>query len=332
MTQSRHSRYMRALLFGLATLALPSLSLASDNRSPLAFTSPGTEISFGLQPASATRRFTYGDFSESRGQRAVRTFGLSMRGIPGELGQLLSFPLREPGTTAVFLLGTAALISIDRQTTAFWQDRIEPAFDGIKLPPLFPNLPLMSAETQYMFAGIGLTYAGGLIFNDERAQTAALLSTKAIGYSYLTTQLILKPIFGRLRPVDGLTGFTGDPGEFTTDPWQFHHRDGIPWDGGAYGTAMPSFHFTQYFAMARIYSGLYDNYTWPYLAAGLISVANIRGHNHWVSDMVAGAVIGTGIGNLILNNYQDRKTDQDATMLIPVVTSASVGFAFSMDF
>ncbi len=190
----------------------------------------------------------------------------------------------------------------------------------------------MSTESQYLMITIGLTYGAGLAFNDERAQTAALLSTKAIAYSYLTSQVILKPLFGRMRPVEDLSSFTGDTGDFTTDPWDFGNPTPVPFLGGAYATAMPSFHFTQYFAMARIYSGVYDNYTIPYLAAVLVIGANVRGHHHWVSDMVAGAVIGTGIGTLILNNYEDRRDEQFNSMLIPVIAPDSMGFSFSMDF
>ncbi|MBL1436400.1 MAG: phosphatase PAP2 family protein [Rhodobacteraceae bacterium] len=292
------------------------------------------ELSISYQPSLTlpSRRFSYSSTGETRPQKAARTFRLALGGIPGELGDLVTFPVRDPKTTALFLLGTAALISVDRQTTAFWQDKVEPVFDGFSFPTLAP-ISKISQETQYVIATIGLTYVGGLAFNDERAQTAALLSTKAIAYSYVATQLLLKPLFGRLRPVGNLSTFVGDPEEFTTNPWDFGNGGGdIPWTGGAYATSMPSYHFTQYFAMARVYSGVYNNKFWPYLAAGVISVANIRGHRHWVSDMVAGAVIGTGIGNLILNNYEDRRDNQNNLFLIPSVSRNSIGFAMTIEF
>ncbi len=287
-----------------------------------------------LQPLSdfPTRRFTYETFGETRFEKGARTFKLALGGIPGEMGDLVTFPLRDPKTTAIFLLGPAALISVDRQTKTYWQDKVEPVFDGFALPRLF-DVNNISQETQFVIATVGLTYLGGLAFNDERAQTAALLSTKAIAYSYVATQLILKPIFGRLRPVPNLSTFTGNPGEYTTNPWEFGYGNGkVPWTGGAYATSMPSYHFTQYFAMARVYAGVYDNNFWPYVAAGVISVANIRGHNHWVSDMVAGAVIGTGIGNLILNNYENRRNTQNNLFIIPSVSRNSFGLAMTMEF
>ncbi len=315
-----------------ARTALPRTALPRTAPAPrLSFSSQSAPAIFGLGPDPGGRRFSYADFGETRGQKARRSFRLAMADIPGEVGQILSFPFREPGQTALFALGITALISVDRQTTAFWQDNIEPIFDGFTPQPLFPSA-LISTESQYVLAGIGLSYGAGLALNDERAQTAALLSGKAIGYSYLTSQLILKPLFGRLRPIDNLSAGTGPVGEFTDDPWEFGYADSIPFTPEAWATAMPSFHFTQYFAVARVYAGIYDNNLLPYLAAGVAAASNIRGHHHWVSDMVAGSIIGIGIGNLVLNNYEERKTGLDGAMLIPVISSGGAGFSFSMEF
>jgi len=323
---------LKRLKFLACLFLLAGASNAQEVFSLQRFASPEPALSYQPSTAAPLRRFSYNITGETRTQKAGRTFRLALGGIPGELGQLVTFPVRDPKSAALFVLGTAALISVDRQTTAFWQDRVEPVFDGFALPPL-ASVSNISQETQYVIATIGLTYAGGLAFNDERAQTAALLSAKAVAYSYVATQLILKPLFGRLRPVSNLTTFTGDPGDYTTNPWGFGNGGGsIPWTGGAYATSMPSYHFTQYFAMARVYSGVYGNKFWPYLAAGVISVANIRGHNHWVSDMVAGAVIGTGIGNLILNNYEARGDAQNGLFIIPTISRESFGISLTMEF
>ncbi len=336
--------FITAILAVLAPLAVAAHAPASDPgpaAAPAAaapvlrFSSQSAPTAFGLIPGTDNRRFTYLDFGESRGDKALRTFRLALDDIPGEVGQILSFPFRKPRDTALFALGVTALISVDRQTTAFWQDKVEPAFDGFGASsPLYPGLTSLgiSTESQYLLTGLGLSYAGGIAFNDERSQTAALLSAKAIGYSYLTSQLILKPLFGRMRPIDDLSSGSGPSGDFTDDPWDFGNRDGIPWRGGAFGTAMPSFHFTQYFAVARVYAGIYDNNVAPYLAAGVLAASNIRGHHHWVSDMAAGAAIGIGIGNLVLNNYEDRKTGLDGATFMPVVSSGSMGLTWSMEF
>jgi membrane-associated phospholipid phosphatase len=312
--------------------ALPAAGLAQEVFSLSAYARADAAPDYHPALSTPTRRFSYDSAAEPRGQRAARSFRLALGGIPGELGQIVTFPVRDPKTTGLFLLGAAALVSIDRQTTTFWQDHVETVFDGFSLPAL-PRINHISTESEYVYGAIGLTYLGGLAFNNERAQTAALLSAKAVAYSYITSQLILKPLFGRIRPVDNLSTFSGDPGLRTTDPWAFGYGNGqIPWTSVEYATSMPSFHFTMYFAVARVYSGMYDNAFWPYLATAVVAASDIRGHHHWVSDMVAGALIGTGIGNLVLNRYENRRNRQNPLFVVPTVSRNRIGLAMSMEF
>lgn len=273
----------------------------------------------------------FSDTNETRPEKAARVLDTAITTIPSDLGGIATFPIDNFAVTAAAVAGVGAVMLVDRQTTTFWQDSIEPAFQGFKLPKISNQLPSwLGAESQWIFAGIGATYAYGIAANDERAQAAATLSTKAIAYSYLTSQLVLKPLFGRNRPVDGLSSFTGDPGDFTTNPFDFGNRRGIPVRPAAFGTAMPSFHVTQYFAVARVYSGVYDNSPWPYAVAGLLTVSNISGHNHWVSDMVAGALVGVAIGSVVLNEYVDRR--YRSFDIIPTVSTSGFGMTFSARF
>ena len=328
---SHISKGLRAL--SLCSLALWGSALQAEEVFSLAGLASAAPMDT-YQPDYPTTepRFSYSNLAETRLERGVRTFRLSLGGIPGEVGSILSFPVRDPKTTALFVLGAAALISVDRQTTMFWQDHVEPQFSGLKIGRLLPSLSL-PAETQLMGATVGLTYLGGLLFNDERAQTAALLSGKAILYSVLTSQLILKPIFGRLRPSPNLSTVSGNTGDYTTNPWDFGYGGGTVHLGSVtYASSLPSFHFTQYFAIARVYSGIYDNSPWPYVAAGLVAATNIRGHHHWVSDMVAGSLIGIGIGSVILNGYENRKKAQDPLLIVPMVSRDSIGVSLSLEF
>ncbi|MBL6427654.1 MAG: phosphatase PAP2 family protein [Maritimibacter sp.] len=273
----------------------------------------------------------FSDTNETRPEKAARVLDTAITTIPSDLGGIATFPIDNFAVTAASVAGVGALMLVDRQTTAFWQDSIEPVFQNFKLPRLARAGPSwLSTESQWLLAGVSATYAFGLLANDEKAQAAATLSAKAIAYSYMTSQLVLKPLLGRNRPVDGLSSFVGDPGDFTTNPFDFGNRRGIPFRPAAFGTAMPSFHVTHYFAVARVYSGVYDNSPWPYAVAGLLTVSNISGHNHWVSDMVAGGLIGFAIGSVVLNNYDERRAGEFD--LIPSVSSRGVGLTASMKF
>lgn len=317
------------------------------------------------QPVKAQVRFSFGDqipsfhggyyidgipsihfidTGENRFQKAGRTFKQSIGGPAAwgkELAEIGLFPFQEPVIAGAAALGVGLAVANDYKLTAWYQDNIEPAFDWFTPRPIIPpggNAPgflsRISYEDQYMLLGMGLTYAYGFAFNDERAQVAALLSAKAVTYSFITTQLVLKPVIGRMRPIPGLSSYTGTEADarsigYSTNPFLFSKAPGIQINGRV-GTAFPSFHYTQYFAVARVYSGVYDNSWIPYAVAGVAAVSNIRGHNHWVGDMLAGAVVGTVIGQTVLNNYSERKGIN--MTVTPSISTKSVGAQFSMTF
>ncbi|MAM61602.1 phosphatase PAP2 family protein [Maritimibacter sp. UBA3975] len=281
------------------------------------------------------------DTGENRFQKAGRVFGEAIGGVEGigdDLTDIAFFPFREPLLFGAAALGVGALVATDYPVTAYYQDKIEPIFAGFTPPPIIPRKGVLSAlavEDQYLLAGIGLTYAYGVAANDERAQVAALLSSKAVAYSYLVSHLLLKPAIGRIRPARNLSSYGGPvdiltPAQRSPNPYNWGNAVAPTLRPSSFGTSFPSFHYTLYFSVARVYSGVYDNSILPYVAAGILSVSNIRGHNHWVSDMAAGALIGTVIGQSILNNYSERKGL--STSFTPVVSSNGVGAQFTMRF
>lgn len=267
---------------------------------------------------------------EYRFEKAERVFVESLSGIGQDLFDIASFPVRDPMTFGAYALGVAALTLVDTPTTTLYQQTILPIGEKFDLPRPF-DIPHLTVDEQYIGLGIAGTYAYGLAANDERAQVAALLSSKAVIYSYLTSHVLLKAAFGRLRPVQDLKDHTGPTGVFTTNPFEFFKGSGVHFDSNPHGTGMPSFHFTLYFATARVYSGVYDNYLIPYGIAAALALNSAEGHNHWVSDMAAGALIGTGIGNVVLNNYDDRKREKYGTFM-PIVSSRGVGLGYSLSF
>lgn len=271
------------------------------------------------------------DTGEARFEKASRVFVDSMSGIGAELGDIASFPFRDPGTFAVFAVGVGALMLVDEPTTKAYQKTFIPVGERFNLPELV-EIDNLTIDAQYLALGVAGTYAYGLAANDERAQVAALLATKAVAYSYLTSHLVLKTAFGRLRPVSDLDEPSKDRGGiFSSDPYDFFNSTGVHFDTEPYATAMPSFHFTMYFSTARVYSGVYDNYLIPYGLAAALALQSADGHNHWVSDMVAGALIGTGIGNVILNNYEERR-DGINISFTPIASSKGAGLGFQMTF
>lgn len=342
MLQKKSDPSMRAaqttILDRLRRVLAPALVCAATaGVTPGAVSAQGLPESFSWPENPFTVALSddlFPETDEYRFEKAARVLGEAGGGIADELFDIFTYPLRDPWTFGLAAAGIGALTLVDVPTTTFYQQNIAPIGKAFDLPVLWDAaVPYVGSDGQYILLGIGATYGYGLAANDERAQVAAILASKAVAYSYFTSHLVLKPLFGRSRPVKDLAGHSGDPGVFTTSPFDFFNSQGIQFGSAAAGTAMPSFHFTMYFSTARVYSGVYDNSIIPYGVAAALALASAEGHNHWVSDMVAGALIGTGIGNVILNNYEGRKrASMGMGMVVPVVSSKGVGAAYHLSF
>ncbi len=307
-----------------AAVLMLQAPMAGAQEAPVSFQWPDNPfdptLSADLFPATGETTF----------EKAGRVFVQSMGGVGDEIFQIATYPLRDPMTFGTFALGIGGLMLVDRQTTRLYQQTLPPVGRLFELPRL-TNIDLLTADEEWIALGMAGTYAYGLAANDERAQVAAMLSAKAVAYSYITSHIILKAALGRKRPVQDLANHTGDAGVYTTSPFDFFNWNGVHVNSTAVATGMPSYHFTMYFAAARVYSGVYDNYLIPYALAGAIALQSAEGHNHWVSDMVAGALIGTGIGNVVLSSYEDRKRKSFGTFT-PIVGSDGVGLGWQMSF
>lgn len=252
--------------------------------------------------------------------------------VGADLKGIARAPLDHPRAVGRAAAAVGLLVLMDKPLTDFYQDRIEPLFKGFALPEApvsWPQYGIVS-EDVWLLGGIAGSYIYGSLAGDERAERAALLSGKALAYSYLTSQLVLKTAFSRKRPYNDLDNPRGDPGMYTDNPLDFFNFEGSYLSPGRSGRSMPSYHFTEYFAVARVYSGIYDNSLAPYGAAFVLAVSNIEGHHHWVSDMVAGSLIGYGIGSLVLKNDRDWRAGQ--VQALPVLGPDAAGVQLSMQF
>lgn len=152
-------------------------------------------------------------------------------------------------------------------------------------------------------------FAAGVLTQNVRLQEAGILTTKAILGSYVVSHLVLKTVFGRHRPNQPLKG--GELVEpFTRDPWDFFNWHPVYFDSDAYGTAFPSWHFALYFAIDRVMRLQFANVWIPYTLSMFPRLYEMDGHRHWVSDMVAGAAIGTFVGTVVFENYHGT-TDRE---------------------
>ena len=243
--------------------------------------------------------------------------------IDDDAKAIINRPLKNPNLTAngVKLF---AMIVTDYQTTKFFQDHIEPldvhVRSVISFPSLYPNVPVLGKWGRgvdgWMYTGVTAMYAAGVLTGHEKMQEAGILTTKAVVESYVVSHIILKTLVARHRPARPLGDYSQTDRDsqypFVHSPLDFFNFH-VPYlHSDAYGTGFPSYHATMFFAFASVNAKVFDNKWIPYGLATTALLYDIRGHNHWVSELVAGAVIGEFIGKVVYENYHERRNDSNS--------------------
>ncbi|MBI5437034.1 MAG: phosphatase PAP2 family protein [Nitrosomonadales bacterium] len=165
----------------------------------------------------------------------------------------------------------------------------------------------------YSLGVLGGFYLAGAAGNNDRALAVAQdgLAASLIASGIVTP--VLKYATGRSRPRE--------------TPDIAHFR---PFSGAA---SFPSGHTTQAFAVASVISAYYDE-TWvkcsSYTVAGLVGVARSYHDAHFASDVLAGALIGTLVGQSVVAYNQPRRSGK--VVLLPEVTPGLAGVRLAGNF
>lgn len=265
----------------------------------------------------------------------------SFHSVPGDFSAMGHNVSGNWKRTALYTAGIIGLIAIDKQTTGFLHDKIEPNID-YSLPDIGPkNTKIITGNDPYIVYPIIGLYAGSLIINNKKGQVVALNAAKSLAYSYVITQIFLKTITSRNRPQRRINDDRPVVDPWTKDPWDFGNFHGIHFEQGGPGTSFPSFHTTSYFAIAKVFQMEYNNYWIPYTFVTAVFLADIKSHDHWVSDLLAGGLIGTIIGRsvVISSRKQMAKNESSAfndnpkkfrmqKQLIPQISNSMIGLHF----
>lgn len=164
----------------------------------------------------------------------------------------------------------------------------------------------------------------------KRGDTHRLYTAYAVGQATILSIAITsfyKSITGRLEP---------DIFRETRSLEQSKQFEFGFWNNGIFN-GWPSGHATTAMAITSSLTEMYPNKTqshiWWYLSAIYISFG-ISTNIHWLSDALAGSLIGYGIGKSVGRAFyaksQNRK--QDEAMILPVVGSEAVGIMISRRF
>ena len=258
----------------------------------------------------------------------------SIASVSGELKEIFRYPVDHPTDVAWAGLGLLGLMAADVPLTRFYQNHVAEPFSGFHVsePPRILPGSIGSGPDGWLVFALASTYAGGLVTQDDRMQRTGLAAGKAAAYSVLVSQLVLKTLTGRSRPNPKLGEPLPQGSPYTNNPYDFGHSPRPSLNSTQAGTALPSFHFTVYFAVARTYSVAYDNAWLPYGLAAIALLSESKGHNHWVSDMVAGATIGTVIGNIASQNLRSKSTQATGGMFLPTFSANGAGLVYFRSF
>lgn len=259
----------------------------------------------------------------------------------GAMGKTLSEDWKQ---TAYYTGGLLGLIVTDKITTTWIHDHLEPNID-YSLPNITfieNDFHWMSGNNAYITYPLVGLYAGSFAINNEKGQIVAANAFKSMAYCYLINHLVLKTVFARNRPQRRLSDNQPVKAPWTKDHWDFFNFHPIYLGTNADGTAFPSTHASAYYAVAKVMQMEYDNYWIPYTFATAVFFADFRTHNHWLSDLVAGALVGTIVGrSVVMNSRKKRnkgnnglynkyalKNIQMEKQWIPQISNNSIGLHF----
>jgi membrane-associated phospholipid phosphatase len=183
-------------------------------------------------------------------------------------------------------------------------DRVAKLFENLGGPP------------SVLIAG-GI-YLGGIAFKDPEVRATGIDTMVTMGVAQLMIALPLKLLAGRSRPYT-------DQG--THD---FH-----PFTGGQ---SFPSSHTIQAFSLASVISAHADQ-PWvtglSYGLAGLVGLSRVEQRQHFLSDVVASAVIGTFVGKTVVAHNQALRADARSKVTVsfaPMVGPGSYGLSLTAKF
>ncbi len=191
-----------------------------------------------------------------------------------------------PIPTRKMVIGTALAIAIAAPVDRAIRHRYYPHFDRQGAVDLrhFGD----AAQAAGPVIGTGFLIQG-LAAHSQKSKDTAVLSYESFLVAGAASG-ILKGVIGRRRPSK------------TEDPFTFHPA--------GHDSSFPSGHTTVAFAAATVFSEQYPHWyviVPAYAAAGTVGFSRLYANQHWLSDVVAGALLGTVTSHLLRNHLRHRR-------------------------
>lgn len=219
--------------------------------------------------------------------------------------QITASPICEPDKLSFLPAAAvaAALFQLDQTLQPVLQKQVYPWINSAYQISSHPSDRSICELPQLLF----LAGAQG---KDPRISKLGLALGDAV-LSALVLSQSFKYISGRSRPANN--GSASD--------WWHSNTERF----GQY-TAFPSLHATTYSAAATVIGSSYQCEPLASAIALTLFMGDMQGHNHWLSDMVAGAWLGRAIGEYWVRHYQNLTWSKDLWLVTPVANGNSFDF------
>lgn len=168
--------------------------------------------------------------------------------------------------------------------------------------------------SQYGFELSGTLWIAGALLNHENMRETGRDAVEAGILAYVLQTGVLKFAFGRERPRDS-------GGKTVFKP-------------GSSNDSFPSGHATEAFAVASVIAARSKSWPIPVIAYGLATVVafdRLNTRDHFASDVVAGAFVGSAVGHFLVHRHgeEEKGVLSKATLdIVPIRhgLAARIGF------
>ncbi len=200
-------------------------------------------------------------------------------------GKLAASVYHNAPTELTYAAGIGALTLGDASVNDLFLKHQTSALDQIF------NIDRFYGNVHYVVPTTVALYLGGLISRNAQWRQVGLQSMQAVFYSGLAV-VTLKEIFGRARPYQ-------QQGAYQFKPFSFEES----W------RSFPSGHAAIAFAFSTVMANSVSNFWWKsfwFAAAFTVAGARMYHNVHWLSDVVAGGLIGWNVGKIVTRNDNSK--------------------------
>ncbi len=198
-------------------------------------------------------------------------------------------------TAGILAGGTAMLLAADHSMRVYALDHQSETGNDVA------DAVVKYGEAKYGLALSAGLYTGGLFAHKEGLRETGILLLESIAFAGVTTTVI-KSIAGRARPYLGKGNLNFRPFQLDNDYLSF-----------------PSGHSTVAFSVSSVLAERIGNAAATvalYSVAGLTAASRVYNDEHWLSDITAGAIIGT-VSGLAVCRYHLQDGDGVSVRVTP---------------